>query len=64
MGRSRTVMALGDPDVAWMVGDSLAADVLGAATVGLRGILVRARDERARWCSPDLSGVVEIVERA
>ena len=53
-----------DPEVAWMVGDSVVADVLGAEREGLRAILVRKRDERARLCSPDLAGVVEIVEEA
>ena len=54
--------AMGDPGAAWMIGDSFMADVLGAEKAGLRGILVRTRDERARWCCPDLRGVVEIVE--
>ena len=54
--------AMDDPEVAWMVGDSFAADVLGAEQAGLRAILVRKNDERARWCCPNLAGVVEIAE--
>ena len=50
------------PPVAWMVGDSLEADVLGAERAGLRGILVRGKDSRARHCSPDLKGVLGIVD--
>jgi len=40
--------ALGDPHEVWMIGDSVDADVLGAEAVGLRAILVRGEDVRAR----------------
>lgn len=39
--------ALEDPREAWMIGDSVDADVLGAESVGLRAILVRREDVRA-----------------
>ena len=51
----------GDPAEAWMVGDNVIADVLGAETAGIEGILVRDRDDRAKRYSPDLAGVIEIV---
>ena len=31
----------GDPDGAWMVGDNPIADIAGAESVGIRGLLVR-----------------------
>jgi putative hydrolase of the HAD superfamily len=46
----------------WMIGDNIEADVLGAHSVGIKGILVRNDDSRAIWKSPDLNGVLEIVE--
>ena len=52
----------GGPAEAWMVGDNVIADVLGAETAGIEGILVRDRDDRAKRYSPDLGGVIELVE--
>ena len=51
----------GNPAAAWMVGDNVVADVMGAEAAGIRAILVRDRDERAKRYSPDLAGVIEIV---
>ncbi len=51
----------GDPAVSWMVGDNVVADVMGAEAAGIRAILLRERDERAKRYSPDLAGVIEFV---
>ena len=51
----------GNPAAAWMVGDNVVADVMGAEAAGIRAILVRDRDERAKRYSPDLAGVIEFV---
>ena len=51
----------GDPAEAWMVGDNVIADVMGAETAGIEGILVRDRDDRAKRYSPDLAGVIKLV---
>ncbi len=54
----------GRPEVVWMVGDDVEADVLGAERAGVPGILVRRTDPRARhWC-PDLSGIARLLEDA
>jgi len=45
----------------WMVGDSLAADVQGAANVGLPAILVRRKHDGARYYCESLAGVEGIV---
>ena len=37
------------------------ADVMGAETAGIEGILVRDRDDRAKRYSPDLAGVIKLV---
>lgn len=47
----------GRPDIAWMVGDNVVADVLGAERAGIRAILVRQTDGRVRRFSADLHGV-------
>jgi len=47
----------GQPDVAWMVGDTVVADVLRAERSGIPGILVRQEDARARRCAEDPHGV-------
>lgn len=51
----------GQPKVAWMVGDNVAADVLGAEQLGILAILVRQNDARARRCADDLGGVVSFL---
>ena len=46
-----------DPELAWMVGDDIDADIGGAAALGMRTILVRTgkfRDDAAAWSAqPD-----------
>lgn len=53
--------AAGMPDITWMVGDNVEADVLGAERAGIQGILVRNQDGRAKWNCPDLASVIAIV---
>lgn len=55
------LQAAGNPRQAWMVGDNVEADVLGAERVGLRGILVRREDPRAKRFCPSLAGVVSLI---
>jgi putative hydrolase of the HAD superfamily len=45
------------PDEAWMVGDNVVADVLGAEAVGIPAVLVRRPDPRARRYADSLAGV-------
>lgn len=45
------------PANVWMIGDNVHADVLGAESAGIRAILVRNKDERARRQAKDLAGV-------
>jgi len=55
--------AAGNPDEAWMVGDSIKADVEGAENCGIKGILVRKQaNEPVKYSSQDLLGVVEIIK--
>ena len=51
----------GNPAAAWMVGDNVVADVMGAEAAGIKGILVRSRGAKAKRYSPDLAGVIGIV---
>jgi putative hydrolase of the HAD superfamily len=52
------------PQTAWMIGDNVVADVLGAEAVGIPAILVRRPDPRAvRYCD-SLSGVEELLTEA
>ncbi len=51
-------------EAAWMVGDNPEADVRGAEAVGLPAILVRGPKRGARHHCEDLSGIVDIVEKA
>jgi putative hydrolase of the HAD superfamily len=51
-------------EAAWMVGDSLAADVRGAEAVGLPAILVRGRNRGTRYHCADLYGIADVVEKA
>ena len=53
--------AAGNPASAWMVGDNVVADVLGAERAGMRGILVRREDLRARWCCPNLENALHVI---
>lgn len=55
--------AAGNPQSAWMVGDNLQGDVLGAERCGLKAILVRKpADTQAARCSPDLPGAVRMIQ--
>ena len=45
------------PAEAWMVGDNVVADVLGAEAAGLPAVLVRRPDPRARRYADSLDGV-------
>jgi putative hydrolase of the HAD superfamily len=51
-------------EAAWMVGDSLAADVRGAEAVGLPAILVRGQKRGTRYHCADLYGIADIVDEA
>jgi putative hydrolase of the HAD superfamily len=53
----------GTPEVCWMVGDNPVADVLGAESAGIKGILVRSSHHKVARSCIDLNGVVDIVER-
>jgi putative hydrolase of the HAD superfamily len=46
--------ALEDPAEVWMIGDNVEADVVGAEAVGIRAILVRREDGRAKRCAQSL----------
>ena len=52
--------AAGKPDLVWMVGDSVEADLAGAARCGIPGVLVR-RPGQGRDAAPDLAAAVEII---
>ena len=45
------------PAEAWMVGDNIAADVLGAEALGIPAVLVRRPDPRAERYADSLAGV-------
>lgn len=50
-----------DAGQVWMVGDNVVADVLGAEAVGIKAILVRGRDERAKLQADDLTGAMRLL---
>ena len=52
------------PTVAWMIGDNVVADVLGAEAVGLPAVLVRRPDARAARYAETLAGVERFVSEA
>jgi putative hydrolase of the HAD superfamily len=52
------------PAEAWMVGDNIVADVLGAEAVGLPAVLVRRPDPRAERYADSLDEVERFVEEA
>jgi putative hydrolase of the HAD superfamily len=52
------------PAEAWMVGDNVVADVLGAEAVGIRGVLVRRPDPRAARYADSLAGVEDFLGEA
>lgn len=46
----------------WMIGDSIIADVKGAESVGIKGVLVRSKnDNNVKYYSSDLRGLKEII---
>jgi putative hydrolase of the HAD superfamily len=51
-------------EAAWMVGDSLAADVRGAEAVGLPDILAHGQKRGTRYHCADLYGIADIVDEA
>ena len=53
---------LDGPDDVWMIGDNIKADVLGAETAGLRAILVRSEDPRAKRRAASLRDVRQFLE--
>jgi putative hydrolase of the HAD superfamily len=52
------------PAEAWMVGDNVVADVLGAEAVGIPAVLVRRPDPRAVRYAETLAGVEEFLAEA
>ena len=52
------------PVEAWMVGDNVVADVLGAEAVGIPAVLVRRPDPRAARYAESLAGVERFVGEA
>jgi len=52
------------PTVAWMIGDNVVADVLGAEAVGIPAVLVRRPDPQAARYADSLTGVAEFLEEA
>ena len=52
------------PGEAWMIGDNIRADVLGAEAVGLPAVLVRRPDPRAERYADSLDEVDRFVEEA
>ena len=49
------------PTEAWMIGDNVVADVLGAEAVGIPAVLVRRSDPRAARFSATLAGIEEFL---
>lgn len=52
------------PEEAWMVGDNVVADVLGAEAAGIPAILVRRPDPRAARYADSLDGVEQFLAEA
>lgn len=53
---------VGTVDGLWMIGDNVLADVLGAESVGIKGILVRTKDFRAKYQFEDLCKLEEFLQ--
>ena len=51
-----------EPTEAWMIGDNVVADFLGAEAIGLPAVLVRRPDPRASRFSATLAGVEEFLK--
>ena len=58
---NRALVKYGHADKLWMIGDNILADVLGAEQVGIKAILVRRADTRAKHQFEDLYGVQEFL---
>ncbi len=54
---------LGHPQIVWMIGDNIEADILGAQAVGIPAILVRKEHPRATYAFPDLSLISEFLSQ-
>jgi putative hydrolase of the HAD superfamily len=52
------------PEEAWMIGDNVVADVLGAEALGIPAVLVRRPDPRAARYADTLDGVAPFLEEA
>jgi putative hydrolase of the HAD superfamily len=52
------------PTEAWMIGDNVVADVLGAEAAGIRSVLVRRADPRAVRYADSLADVAQFLEQA
>lgn len=57
----RALEALGNPQHVWMVGDSYDADVIGAERLGIPAVLVRSRNDSARYHCESLTQLPQIV---
>ena len=56
------LLAAGNPETVWMVGDNPAADIAGAEAVGIPAILVRTTPAgNIRYHAPDLKQAAEII---
>jgi len=47
--------------VVWMIGDSMVADIAGAAAVGIPGVLVRKQHPDAQFNCSDLTGLASLL---
>lgn len=61
---ARALESTGKGADVWMVGDNVIADVRGAESVGIPAVLARARADHVAHQSPDLWGVIPIVDRS
>jgi putative hydrolase of the HAD superfamily len=59
-----SILDLLRPAEAWMVGDNVGADVLGAEAVGLSAVLVRRPDARAARYADSLADIDQFLEQA
>lgn len=58
----RVLDAVGDAGTVWMIGDSAAADIAGAAAAGIPAILVRKRHSDTIYQCDDLSQVLSVLQ--
>jgi putative hydrolase of the HAD superfamily len=59
-----SVLGLLSPQEAWMIGDNIVADVLGAEAVGIPAVLVRRPAPQAARYADSLTGVAQFLEEA